>query len=785
MDTKELTQRILELVSGENYQPVKPKVITKKLGLPKERVKEVRRIIKRLSKEGQIAVGGGRQVKPTGAGSGHITGTFRRTAKGSGFVRPRSATTVSDKREDILIPADRTQDASSGDIVLVQLRKRRGAGGRRTGEVVEVIERESHQFVGTYFEARGAGYVQIDGKVFTNPVPVGDPGAKSAQPEDKVVIEMVRFPTHWHEGEGVIVEVLGPRGDPQVDTLSIIREFNLPGDFAEDTLNNARAQADVFDEALADRVDLTDLTVITIDPKDARDFDDAISLERIEKDHWRLGVHIADVSHFVQAGSPLDKEARDRATSIYLPDRVIPMIPEIISNNLASLQPDRVRYTKTVFIEMTPEGARVAVEPVAGAIKSCRRFTYEEVDDYLSRPDRWKKKLTAEVHALLAHMHELAMILRARRFQRGALELTMGETEIDLDRQGKVSGAHVREHTASHQIIEEFMLAANEAVAEMLDDRETFFLRRIHAPPDVRKLRDLTEFVRELEIECDSLEDRFEIQRVLDAVKGEPFERAVNFAVLRSMSKAVYGPEEVGHYALASKNYCHFTSPIRRYPDLTVHRLLDAIIAERPPVADYEQLVVLGQHCSDREQRAEAAERELIKVKLLNFFAQRIGEQMDAVITGVQDFGMFAQGREIPVEGLIHISSMTDDYYDYDSATHTLAGKKADNQYRLGDLVRVEVVHVDVDRRELDFRLLGLIKHPLRTRRGKPTRKAVPAGGKRAAKGRSRSGRSGGNSTKKSKRSKTAKKKTKTTTAQGRKKKKRTSRKKTTKRKKR
>jgi ribonuclease R len=760
MEDTTLRNKILELINAPNYQPIKPKVIAKKLGVSKDEAHVVRRIVKRLAKEGHVAWGGGHSVHKIGAqkpaatspagdgepataannrvapgagpGKNRVVGSFRRTAKGSGFVRPRTPGVPYDKTQDIFIPPDRTGDAASGDVVLVQVRGRT-SHGRRAGEVVDIIERQTHQFVGTYTLSRGAAEVTIDGGLFVKPIPVGDPGAKGAQPDDKVVVEMVRFPTHYHRGEGVIVEVLGKRGEPGIDTLSIIREFNLPGDFPEAALDDAREQAEEFHESLDGRTDLTETTIITIDPVDARDFDDAISLVKLDNGHWRLGVHIADVSHFVKHGTALDREGKDRATSIYLPDRVIPMLPEIISNNLASLQPDKVRYTKTVFIEMTPDGARVSVEPHSAAIKSCRRFTYEEVDEYLDNPKAWKSKLTPEVHALLGRMHELAMILRRRRFERGSLELSMGETEIDLDpRTGNVTGAHVRTNTVSHQIIEEFMLAANEAVAEMFSDRELFFLRRIHSPPDPRKLRDLTEFVRELGIDCESLEDRFEIQRVLAAVKDEPFERAVNYAVLRSMTKAIYGPEEIGHYALASKNYCHFTSPIRRYPDLTVHRMLEAIIAGRTPHSDYEQLVVLGEHCSEREQRAEAAERELIKVKLLSYCAEHIGEEMDAVITGVQDFGIFAQGRQIPAEGLIHVSTLTDDYYDYDSTTHTLAGKKEGNQYRLGDLVRVEIARADIDRRTLDFRLVGLVKHAARPKIPGKRRVGSHPGGKRA-----------------------------------------------------
>ncbi len=732
MDENTLAQKILELVNETNYQPVKPKGIAKKLGLNKDDVKQVRRVIKRLARQGQLAWGTGHLVRKAGEEAGNqIVGVFRRTSSGAGFVRPRTAPPGGDRSHDIHIAKKYTQDAASGDVVLVQLRKKAaGPGLRSSGEIVDVLERETHQFVGTYFESQGGAFVQIDGKVFSNAIPVGDPGAKSAVPEDKVVVEMVRFPTHWHDGEGVIVKVLGKRGEPGVDTLSIIHEFNLPGEFPDDVLESAREQAEKFDESVGARMDLTETTIITIDPVDARDFDDAISLEKIDAGHWRLGVHIADVSHFVPPGTPLDGEGRNRATSVYLPDRVIPMLPEIISNNLASLQPNRVRYTKTVFIEFTPDGARVSVEPAAAAIRSCRRFTYEEVDEYLAKPAAWTEKLTPEVHKLLGEMHELAMILRGRRFERGSLELSMRDVEIDLDRNGKVSGAHLRENTESHQIIEEFMLAANEAVAELLDDRELYFLRRIHGAPDPKKLRNLADFLREFGIECGNLEDRFEIQRILMEVRGEPFERSVNFAVLKSMQKAVYGPEEVGHYALASHHYCHFTSPIRRYPDLTVHRLLDDIIAGRKPVNEYEPLVVLGEHCSDREQRAEKAERELTKVKLLNYMAERVGQQFDAVVTGVQDFGVFAQGMEIPAEGLVHISSMNDDYYEYDAQIHTLVGKRAGNQYRLGDLVRVEVAHVDVDRRELDYRLIQLIKHSPPKKKRKSTK---PAGKSRSS----------------------------------------------------
>jgi ribonuclease R len=617
-------------------------------------------------------------------------------------------------------------DASDRDVVRVRLSRShaRGKGGvlRQAGEIIEIVERQTHQFVGVYKERQGEALVAVDGKVFAQEVPVGDPGAKGAVPGDKVVIEMVRFPTHVHPGEAVIIEVLGPRGAPGVDTLSILREFGLPEEFPEDVLEAARHEAERFDGSLGNRLDLTGETIITIDPIDARDFDDAVSLTRLENGHWRLGVHIADVAHFVRARSALDREARDRGTSVYLPDRVIPMLPEVISNNLASLQPHKVRYTLSSLMEFTADGAYVGGEIKRSAIKSSRRFTYEEVDDFLADREAWRHKLPLPVWELLGRMHELAMILRGRRLQAGAIELTLPEVKIDLDKRGEIVGAHLVKHTESHQIIEEFMLAANESVARLLSETGLHFLRRIHEPPDPRRLQALTTFVRELGIECESLESRFEIKRVIAAVAGQPEEHAVNYAVLRSMQKAVYAPTDEGHYALSKEHYCHFTSPIRRYPDLTVHRMIESLARGKRPADDFERMVLLGDHCSDREQRAEAAERELIKVKLLSYLAKRLGETMDAVITGVEDFGLFAQGVELPAEGLIHVDSLDDDFYRYDSATHTLAGYRSGNSYRLGDVIRVQVARVDIDRRQLDFRLVKRVGHAGQPRTKAPRR---------------------------------------------------------------
>jgi ribonuclease R len=758
--SSDIRHAVLQLVNSPGYKPVKPAVIAKRLGLVDEAAQDVKKAIRALVKEKQLAYGPSHQVmaadkkpqrgktrnkhitnertiikenKPktdpkhikTTRSSKHFTGTFRRAAGGYGFVRPEGTLPGEGRDADIFIPAEKSGDAASGDVVSVRLESKRGRMGKQEGRIIDVVERATNRFVGLYFENAGMGMVQVDGKVFSNPIYVGDPGAKGARPDDKVVIEMVRFPSHVRDGEAVITDILGQRGQPGVDTMSIIYEFNLPGEFADDALEDARKQAEKFDESIPrGRRDLTDQTIVTIDPVTARDFDDAISLERLDNGHWLLGVHIADVSHFVRPKTPLDREAHDRATSVYLPDRVIPMLPEVISNNLASLQPNKVRYAVSAMIEMTEEGVRVATDVFKSAIKSRRRFTYEEVDEYLAEnclsadakqappPGHLHKgggisgKLTKPVHGLLGRMHELAMILRRRRFERGALELSMPEIAIDLDKDGRVSGAHLEQNTESHQIIEEFMLSANEAVAERLAGAGLLFLRRVHGDPDPRKLKSLTEFVRELGFEADNLQSRFELQQLLDEVKGDPREPAVNYAVLRSMQRAIYSPEEEGHYALASRCYCHFTSPIRRYPDLTIHRLIDDLNRGRKPEQRLDDLLVLGDHCSEREQRAADAERELTKVKLLNYLADKIGLEMDGVITGVENFGLFVTGLVLPAEGLVHISGLSDDTYRYDRAGHVIQGFRSGNTFRLGDTVRVAVAVVNVDARGLDFRLV-------------------------------------------------------------------------------
>lgn len=709
------SEQLLDILKRPEYKPVAAAVMAKILRIPKPEVREFRQFLKTLHERGSLEIDEQGLICPrkknSSPKSGSIQGIIKRTSSGAGYLIPLEKKAG---EEDIFIPPEEMRDAQTGDEVLVSVSKGRVVrpGQKRRGRVVEILQRANFNFVGTYFEKDGRGYVQVDGTTFPKPIHVGDPGAKGAQPDEKVVIEMLRFPSYTNTGEAVLIKVLGPQGEPGVDLLTVIHEFNLPDEFPEAVLEEARRQADQFDETdLGGRRDLTGDLIITIDPVDARDFDDAISLTRSEDGHWHLGVHIADVSHFIPTGSALDREAERRGTSIYLPDRVIPMIPEIISNGLASLQQGRLRYTKSVFIEYSPQGIPVGHSFANTAIKTAKRFAYEEVLHILEHPKEKHPDLRPDVKELLFRMHDLAMILRGRRFEAGSLELTMPEVKIDFDKKHRVSGAHLVSHDVSHQIIEEFMLAANEAVAEELTNRKIPFIRRGHGDPDEVKLRAFATFVKSLGLELKRPQSRRDLQKLLKDVEELPTRQAVNYALLRSMKQAEYVVEEQGHYALAIKNYCHYTSPIRRYPDLTVHRIM-GLLADGKKLKslakiDPEGLRSLAKHCSRVERRAQDAERELIKIKLLTYLSQRIGERMTAVVTGVKEFGFFCQGIELPAEGIVPLATLAEDFYDYDQGTHSLVGRRTGRQYRLGDKVEVEVARVDIPRRILEFRIPG------------------------------------------------------------------------------
>ena len=741
-----LKQQIIEVLKKTGSRPVKPRKIARRLDLPKGEKDRFEAAIASLVKRGKLQQNReGRVFLPeiASASDGLIAGVLKKTASGSAWLIPNREITPegadpnspddqppvpASKIPDVHIYAENLGDAQNGDEVLVRLISRRRSGGKRCGQVEQIVERATHTFVGSYFEEWNVGKVRIDGGVFSDPVSVGDPGAKGVQPGDKVVIEIVRFPTHTHPGEAVLTKILGARGEPGVDLQAIIHEYGLPDEFPEEVLTAARDQADAFDpENLGDRLDLTGETIVTIDPADARDFDDAISLSKSEDGNWHLSVHIADVAHFVQEGGTLDQEAKQRGTSVYLPGRVVPMLPETISNSLASLQQDQVRFTKTVKIEFSPDGTPLYTEFHNSAIKVKKRFCYEEVMPILDAPEKFKTEVSTDVLKLLADMYELAMILRGRRFEDGSLELHLPEVKIELDKDGGVCGAHETSHDESHQIIEEFMLAANTAVATKLMDADITFIRRVHGSPDPIKLKAFSEFADSLGLEVSPNPSRFELQKLLSEVRGKPFEQALSFALLRSMKSAEYTGLVNGHFALAIENYCHFTSPIRRYPDLTVHRLFEKVIEGKTKKIGLSQIetIKLGAHCSGMERRAAQAERELTRVKLLMLLATKTEETFRAVITGVEKFGIFCRCEKYPVDGFVHVSNLAHgERLDYDRATYTMTARQSGRAFRMGDRVQVRIALIDPDERTLHWELVESGKPSSSTKKKSQKRKS-------------------------------------------------------------
>ncbi|MHC4235880.1 MAG: ribonuclease R, partial [Planctomycetota bacterium] len=670
MAAERFSDRILKHVARQGYRPQKVRQLARAMGIADDEYGDFRKAVKALMRTGRVVLGSASAVTLPQPGR-TIVGHFRANPRGFGFVIPDEP----NAHGDLFIPFGHAAGAVTGDSVVARVLKKGKRSGKMIyeGRIVEIVSRGQSRFVGELCRELNRWFVRPDGNTLHVPIFVGDPGAKSARAGDQVVVEIVEYPTQRADARGVIVRVLGPRGDPGVETQSIICQYQLPESFP-DAVGRAAGQvigAHDPKQAAAGREDLRHLTVITIDPEDARDFDDAISLSKNDDRQVELGVHIADVSHFVTPGDALDVEARSRANSVYFPRHVIPMLPEVLSNGLCSLQERRLRLTKSAFITYDAQGQRVATRFANTIIRSDKRLTYEQATRILSgKVGRFSRKVVD----LLRGMESLARTIQKRRVRDGMLSLDLPEREIVMDEDGRVTGVQPADTSFSHTIIEMFMAEANEALAELLASLGVPNLRRIHPSPDEAAAESLTRFLRALGLPALKRMDRRALQDILGKVAGKPESFAVNFAVLRSMQRAEYSPTPDEHFALASEDYAHFTSPIRRYPDLTIHRLLDHYLAgnltKRRRPADLptiEEVGELGAHCTNNERRAEAAERELRLVYILRLLEGQLGAEYDGIVTGVTNFGVFVQLRDYFIDGLLRFDDLQDDWWELDA----------------------------------------------------------------------------------------------------------------------
>ncbi|MFC1763544.1 ribonuclease R [Planctomycetota bacterium] len=695
-------KRISRRLQDDDYKPAKLGRLAKELGITDEDYPAFEAAFERMREAGHVVHGHGNTISLQPMPS-QIIGRFRANPKGFGFVIPREPNT----QGDLFIPANEVGDAMTGDIVVAQVLKKhpRGRESRISGTIVEILERSHSRIVGVLEKLDQAWCVIPDGREGLDPVHIEDIQAKQARLGDKVVAEIVTYPTSQSLAQGVLVSVLGRAGQYEGEIASVIERFHLRAAHNDACVEQARSAAAAFDPtAIAEREDLTAYTILTIDPPDAKDFDDAISIERDEKGQWILGVHIADVSHFIPADSALDQEAGERGNSVYLPQRTLPMLPEILSNGICSLQPEQIRFTKSAFITYNDQGKVVSRRCANTVIRSTQRLTYLEADAALKGKP---KDLNSPVLTLLKNMETLSQVIEARRRRAGMLHLDLPETEIDFDATGLVSGAHPAENSYPHTIIEMFMVEANDAVAGLLDRHNIPFIRRIHPAPDPATLKNLTTLVKLFGYNLGKEPDRHALQDLLAAVKNQDCSLAVNLSVLRSLAKAEYAPLHIGHYALASPCYAHFTSPIRRYADLLLHRQLQFLLEGRIDLArrigKSQDLTQIGKHISHTEQNAEDAERDLKAVLILQHLSNHLGEELKGVVTGLTNSGIFVRCQPYGIEGLIRMPDLGDDYWDYQSQSHCIVGQRTGATIILGQSLKVRIATVNVAGRFLNL----------------------------------------------------------------------------------
>ena len=729
---------LLQLIRDKVHHPATARDLAQLLRIPREERNSFKRQLKTLVSDGAlIQMRGNRFGLPEKMDL--IVGRLTTNPAGYGFVIPEHATR--DERQDIYIAAANLVEAMHGDRVVARIERQTDKGPE--GRIIKILERSQSTIVGRFeVDGNGLGYVApFDRRVLTDVhVPTGQWGA--AEPGEMVLVEITRWPTATRGPVGQVTDVLGSIDEPGVDTEIIIRKFGIPDEHGPEAEEEARRVGTaVREKDIRGRTDFRAMRTVTIDGETARDFDDAITIEKLKNGHYWLGVHIADVSHYVKEGSALDEEAYERGTSVYFPERAVHMFPAALATGLCSLNPHVDRLVQSCLMEVDRRGTVVRYEMHDSVINSDARMTYTAVNAILTDRDAEQIDKYRDFVPMFETMRELFEILNARRRRRGAIDFDLPEAQVILTQLGQIEDIVAYERNVAHRIIEEFMLLANETVAAHLVEHDVPTLHRVHEAPDVKKVMDFEAFITTLGYSLAHTGAGIKpkhFQKLIDRMKGTPEERPIAALMLRTMQKARYDAANLGHFGLAAEHYTHFTSPIRRYPDLVVHRTLresrhgmsggrvDELVEELPEVA---------KHTSEMERRADEAERELLQWKKVRFMADKVGDEYEGYITGVAPFGLFVELIEHYVEGLVHVSSMADDYYRFHEQQHVMRGENTRKVYRLGDQVLVQVVRVDMERRQVDLGLVDILENVRREGRGIAPRSRTAAATPEAAAG--------------------------------------------------
>ena len=726
---------LLALMRERVHHPAAIRELLQVLKIPREERATFRRHIKSLVGSGDlIQIRGHRFGLPEKMDL--YVGRLQTHSAGYGFVAPERPL---ESGGDIYISGPLMNEAMHGDRVVVRV-ERIKEGGRAEGRIIRILERANQWIVGRYDrDENGMGYVvPFDRRVLMDIFIL--PGQEGgADPGLMVSVELTRWPTSTRGAIGRVAEVLGHIDAPGVDTEIIIRKWGIPDAHSDESVAEAiRLGTTVADRDIRSRTDFRDAPTVTIDGEHARDFDDAITIDKLPSGNFWLGVHIADVSHYVQEGSALDREAYDRGTSVYFPERAVHMFPSELATGLCSLNPHVDRLVQSCLMEVDRRGQVVRYEFHDGVINSDERMTYTAVNGILTDGDPQLMKQYARLVPMFEMMRELFQILHDARRRRGSIDFDLNEAEVVIDEGGVIEAIIALERNVAHRLIEEFMLLANETVASYLESQEAPSLYRVHEEPDILKVEKFEEFVSgfglSLAAPMNALRPRH-FQKLLERIHGKPEEKPIAFLMLRTMQKARYAPENLGHFGLAAPSYTHFTSPIRRYPDLVVHRALRAVrhglLTDEVKDEWTEELPEVARHTSEMERRADDAERELLQWKKVKFMADKVGDEFEGYVTGVAAFGLFIELIEHFVEGLVHVSTMADDYYRFIESAHMLAGENTRKVYRLGDKVKVQVIRVNMEQRQVDLGLVEILERVREGDRGPRRSRATPKQEKR------------------------------------------------------